>query len=436
MRLAPTATVVVVTLAFFAAGQRTAAQTKNIFKDAGPARPSGAATAGKTTPAAPPHPLAAAVDEVNTRALRLAADMPATGNPLAAPLGFWRASSLVKAITDLAAAPPPLMKPFDQFVTSTGPDAPDAAGQLRGSTVVWTTTGGTINPELAQRTRDRWGVVARPLDLANRATATRELDDWIVQNTSGELAKTVQATLLLGSPPAVITDAVRFEAPWQQPFDKAQTQDAPFTAADGSTIQLPMMRLTSNLPYLKNDDVELVVIPFTIPQARADVKPAAYALAVLLPPVGQPIKPMAAGITPEKWKAWLDEAIITDAEMKAWEDTAPTSTLVSDNEAWMNTYPLKALAVALPRFTARSPQAVDASWQAQAAGPAALFVQGVVVSVGEAGIGETAEPALVGPSGGVVGEPIPFDANRPFLFAVVEQATGAIVLVGQVNGVK
>lgn len=409
----------------------------NIFKDAGPSTPvdKPGAAAAKATPPVPLHPLATAVNEVNARALRLAANMPTTGNPLAAPVGFWRASSVVKAVTDPAAVPAPLLKELDAFVTSRGRDAVGSGTQFRTAAALWTTTGGTIDPALAKRVSDGWATHAKILDLTNRATAARDLDDWVVQNTSGNLAKNVSAPRLSGAPPAVITDAARFEVDWQQPFDKSETKYAPFKAADGSSADARLMRLATNLPYVKNAEVELVVIPFTAPITGGDSRPAEFGFAVLLPPPGRDVKAMAADITPTKFKAWFDEAIVSDDEMKAWEETAPTSTLESDNEAWMKTYPLKAVSVTLPRFTAKSPATTDVKWQAEAAGPAALFVQGVEIEINEAGAGDVAGGAG-GPSGGVVGEPVAFEANRPFLFTVVERATGAIVLVGQVNGVK
>ncbi len=427
--------VTLVALSFVAASQ-SLAQT-NIFKSTGQSTPSTRKSpATKPKPVVPAHPLADPITQVNDRAFQLAKTMPVGEmNPVAAPFGFWQASIVGKAVDDRAAVPPKNLQPMADFVMNRAGEAQSSTGQLRHVMAVWPTGGqGKVGPGVAKRMTDAFKVTTRGLDLTNKAEAAREVDDWLVQATNGNVARSVTAVTLGGSPSVVVTDAVRFESEWQTPFDSAETKPAAFTATNGATVELPTMAITFNLPYVKTADVEMVLLPLAEPSI-SDEKTARYVFAVLLPPEGKDVASVAGALNSQKWTAWFDEAIITDAEMKAWEDTAPESTLESDNEAWMATYPLKAVAVSLPRFSARSPQAGVADWQSQAAGSAALFVQGIDLKISESGV-EDVNAVAPGHTGGVVGEPVPFTANRPFLFAIVEKATGAIVLIGQFNGVK
>ena len=50
-----------------------------------------------------------------------------------------------------------------------------------------------------------------------------------------------------------LINAIYFKAPWSTPFDKEATHDAPFTLADGTTKQVPMMHGSAQVLYLPTD---------------------------------------------------------------------------------------------------------------------------------------------------------------------------------------
>jgi len=47
----------------------------------------------------------------------------------------------------------------------------------------------------------------------------------------------------------VLTNAIYFKGTWQTKFDKKDTKDAPFTRADGTKTDVPLMNVTSTFNY-------------------------------------------------------------------------------------------------------------------------------------------------------------------------------------------
>jgi serpin B len=77
------------------------------------------------------------------------------------------------------------------------------------------------------------------------SAALSAMNRWTAQHTNGKIAKlfdSLDPTTLL-----VLANAVYFSATWQSPFDPAESQPAPFVAADGS--QSPATFMTSPRPF-------------------------------------------------------------------------------------------------------------------------------------------------------------------------------------------
>ena len=85
------------------------------------------------------------------------------------------------------------------------------------------------------------------------------IDAWVKEHTANRITKLfdeIPATTRL-----VIANAVYFKGNWLVPFDPATP--APFTRADGSTVQVPMMPLeTDDLRYATGDGWQAVELPY------------------------------------------------------------------------------------------------------------------------------------------------------------------------------
>jgi serpin B len=208
----------------------------------------------------------------------------------------------------------------------------------------------------------------------------------------------------------VLTNAIYFAASWKEKFEPANTSDASFIKLDGFSIAIPIMHHAKEHRYADGDGWQALELTYT----GDDVS-----MLVLLP----------AAATFEDFRSKLD-----------------ASTLASIVAGLKNRF----VEVSLPKFRFTTQLKVKPALQSLGMidafessadfsgmdGTRMLFIQDVVheafVSVDEKGTEAAAATAVVvGTRGG--GERAVFNADRPFLFLVRDNPTGAVLFAGQVT---
>lgn len=160
-----------------------------------------------------------------------------------------------------------------------------------------------LKPDFADNVQKIFGANISAENFENPATADA-INHWAGDNTKGLISKIVDK--LDNSQAVVLASALYFKGAWAQKFDKALTQQAPFTADDGSTSQQPMMHRHfgphEGLRYLEGDDFEAGTLDY----GAAGENGAAMRLIV--------IRPKQPGQSARQWLAaqnplqapWLD----------------------------------------------------------------------------------------------------------------------------------
>lgn len=99
------------------------------------------------------------------------------------------------------------------------------------------------------------------LDFAGSpADAVRTINAWVNRKTRGEIPTIVAA--LPRATVVVLTDAVYFKGRWMRPFDKKKTRALPFHPANGTPFKTPMMTQSGSYPYVENDAVQAIRLPY------------------------------------------------------------------------------------------------------------------------------------------------------------------------------
>lgn len=97
---------------------------------------------------------------------------------------------------------------------------------------------------------DDWKAPMESLDFVADAEAARDhINGWVADSTEDRIPELLPAGSISADTRLVLVNAIYFLASWWTQFDVADTHSAPFTRADGSTVQVDMMSL-----YL--DDIE------------------------------------------------------------------------------------------------------------------------------------------------------------------------------------
>ncbi len=88
------------------------------------------------------------------------------------------------------------------------------------------------------------------------------INDWVEEQTEDRIEDLIPQGVLGALTRLVLTNAVYFKASWMEPFEEDETQDGPFTLADGSQVQVPLMRTSGEFAYTATDDFQAVWLPY------------------------------------------------------------------------------------------------------------------------------------------------------------------------------
>ena len=254
----------------------------------------------------------------------------------------------------------------------------------------------------------QYGAGLRLVDYRNDpAGACKLIDDWVGQQTEGRIPKLLDS--LDSQTRLVLTNAIYLKAAWQTPFSDKETAVADFTRLDGTKVSVPTMHDASERSYAAGAGWQAVELPYI---------GGSLALTIVVP------DDMAA------FQKNLDAArfaTITSALKTAMVDLSlprfktETKTDLADVLAGLG-MPL-----------AMNPDRADFSGITS---DERLFVSRVVhqanIAVDEKGTEASAATAVVMTAGMAPGSPVSLRVDRPFIFALRDTRTGAILFLGRI----
>jgi serine protease inhibitor len=137
---------------------------------------------------------------------------------------------------------------------------PDPQVELSVANALWADEGMTFAPEFQRRCRRFYDATATSLDF-HSPSAADTINGWVRGKTQGKIDRLVSATDLVQSP-AVLTNAVYFHGQWSRQFNKAATQDGPFTLEDGVKKTVPLMSEAGTYAYSETPQFQAVSLPY------------------------------------------------------------------------------------------------------------------------------------------------------------------------------
>ena len=234
------------------------------------------------------------------------------------------------------------------------------------------------------------------------------INTWVSAETHGlipELFTSLEPTTRL-----VLADAVYLKAAWRDPFSKNDTAPAPFYTP-GHTSNVPFMHQTATIPYAQGDGWTAVQLPYSSSTLSLLVVLPAGSLAAL--------------------EGELDPTLLA----RIAQGMRPTRVTLSIPRIHMTLHAnldeaLKALGIT----DAFSPLRANLSRIAAARLYIGVVEHAADLKVDEAGT-EAAAATGVGIQPTLIRIPRPspvcFDADRPFLFFLRDDSTGAVLFAGR-----
>lgn len=283
---------------------------------------------------------------------------------------------------------------------------------LRTANALWGQTGSPFERAFLDTLAVNYGSGMHLLDFAANSEGSRSIiNAWVEKQTEDKIEDLVPPRAITPDTRLVLTNAVYFLAPWENPFKKNKTTTGPFHFSDRTTVDVPMMRQTEHLAYAETATCQAVEMPYNGRQ---------LSMVLLLPKEGS-LKTFEADLTGETFREVLDQLKSTRVQL-----TVPRFEFESSLELNRE---LKAMGM----VDAFNPNAADFKKMSSLND---LFISAVhhkgYIKVDEKGTEAAAATAVVAIRTSVPRPPTIMTLNRAFLFVIVDKPTSAVLFVGRV----
>ncbi len=251
--------------------------------------------------------------------------------------------------------------------------------------------------------RESYGAAVEGVDFHDPATV-EVVNAWVKDNTNGKIAKIIDTF-----PPEIafaLLNALYFKGNWTCQFDPEYTRDDQFQLLDGSTVDCRMMMKEEEHRVFWNPSF----VALDLPYGRE-----LYSMTLILPRPESNFDSLLAQLTPENWDSWI-------GSFHGQKTMVQLPKFKVEYELKMND------------ILTRMGMGIIFEREADFTNlcPCQIWIDEVrhktYIDVDEEGT----EAAAVTSEIGVTGMPRSFRFDRPFIFAIREKSTGAILFMGRI----
>jgi serpin B len=241
------------------------------------------------------------------------------------------------------------------------------------------------------------------------------VNDWVKQQTDGKIPAILDR--LDPNAALVLLDAIYFKAKWQRLFDPHATRDGSFHLLDGEA-QVPTMHMRASFALAERPGYRAIRLPY-----QGD----RLGMVIVLPDAGN------ADLA-QRFGGDELQALLTALRAPAREVALSLPRFHATFKADL-VQPFAAIGMRRA-FDTRTADFSGMTGKPQAQEPLAIdqVVHSAVVDVGEEGTQAAAATSVSVVAGAVMRPqpPIEFNVDRPFLFAIVDDETGAVLFEGRI----
>jgi serpin B len=307
-------------------------------------------------------------------------------------------------------------------------DALDLALSSRGSSAVpgsnpfvlrvvnsmWAAPDMKIEAPFLDTLATSYGSDVRLVDFNQAAAARKAINGWVSDETNARIEELLPANAITRDTRMVLVDAIYFKAGWSQPFSKYGTAPAPFHAAGGD-VTVDTMHAEGGFKYVEAGGYKAVELPYegdalsfiaVLPDDLATFETGLDGKALsAIAPAPLPANTVIAVALPkfkiEGSSLSLKDTLKARGMVDAFDNTRA-------NFTGMTGEPIVVSDVIHKAFIA-----VDEVGTEAAAATAVIFA--------DAGVALPTPPTV-----------IPMTLDKPFLFFIRDNATGAILFLGRI----
>ncbi|MEB2310960.1 MAG: serpin family protein [Sorangiineae bacterium] len=264
-----------------------------------------------------------------------------------------------------------------------------------------------------------YGTGVRLADFIHQPDVERvRINDWVSAETKHKINDLIPEGALTPDSRLVLVNAMHLKMPWANPFSEDQTEAGSFTTGSGNSVNAQFMKQDKESRYYEDEHAQLISLPLA---------GEAMSLVVALPKAT--LGGFEAGLDAAAFKAMLDGRAYHRVDL-----ALPRFKFTSDS-----------LSLGKILKEAGMTEAFDdgaANFLGMCAEPPngeRLFISDVVhkamMAVDEMGVEAAAATAVIaaGSTSVPTEDPIVLRFDRPFMVAIVDEVTGALLFVGHIQ---
>jgi serpin B len=135
--------------------------------------------------------------------------------------------------------------------------------RLKIVNTTWVQKGFTMQPAFLDVLAASYGAGVHILDFMGATEVSRQaINRWVEQQTEDRIKNLLPEGVIVPDTQLVLTNAVYFNAAWKSPFPASETADGPFTRLDGSTATVPMMHNAARFRAATLPGLVAVALPY------------------------------------------------------------------------------------------------------------------------------------------------------------------------------
>jgi serpin B len=293
--------------------------------------------------------------------------------------------------------------------------------ELSVANAIWAHKGYPWEKAFIALTRQHYGAGLVEVNFVESEAARQQINEWVEKETRQKIKDLIPLGAIDRLTRMVLANAIYFKGQWLYQFDKKLTKDAPFTRDDGTKADVPLMALHGQLAYGETyvggrcgTAVQILELPYTGQE---------LSMLVFLPERGGGVEKLALALADPA----LAAPALRPTDVKVFLPRFKAESTLSLKPVLMD-LGMK-LAFTSADFTGMSPRGAELR--------ISHVLHKAFVDVNEEGTEAAAATAVIikreasGPP-----EPKEFRADRPFLFAIRDNATGAVLFQGRYSGPK
>ncbi len=276
---------------------------------------------------------------------------------------------------------------------------------------IWYRQDYTVLPEFVNINQEYYDAEVSSLDFS-QPSAIDMINGWVADKTHDKITEIINEIPV--DVVMYLINAIYFKGIWLYEFDEEDTYNEPFYLNDENTVTVPFMQQEAAFQYISNEQFAMIEMPYS--QGN-------FNMMVMLPHANHTTDEICTILTPENWNSWLNMMTEENILVQLPKFKFEYDNLLNDELELMG------MGIALtPQADFSNINGIGGIWISR-------VIHKSFVEVNEEGTEAAAVTAVEMIETAINPDPdyVLFRVDRPFLFAIREKSTGAIIFIGCVQ---